>query len=91
MLEYVPRDRLACALSGLRARLNPGGRFLLFITKDNVLMRPLIGRWWRSNLYGAAEVRAALGQAGFTHAVFHAFPSPFRYLDAWGHIVEAGA
>jgi ubiquinone/menaquinone biosynthesis C-methylase UbiE len=27
MLEYVPRDRLVCALSGLRARLNPGGAF----------------------------------------------------------------
>jgi cyclopropane fatty-acyl-phospholipid synthase-like methyltransferase len=91
MLEYIPRERLAEALSALRARLKPDGRFLLFITRNSWLMRPLIGRWWQSNLYGAAEVRAALGQAGFRGIAFHAFPSPYRYLEAWGHIAEAGA
>lgn len=91
MLEYIPRDRLAEALSGLRGRLKPDGRFVLFITRRNWLMQPLIGRWWRSNLYSAAEVRDALGQAGFTRIVCHSFPGPFRYLDAWGHIAEAGA
>jgi ubiquinone/menaquinone biosynthesis C-methylase UbiE len=91
MLEYVPRERLAEALGGLRSRLKPEGRFVLFITKNNWLMQPLIGRWWRSNLYTAAEVRAALGQAGFTDVAFHVFPGPFRYLDIWGHIAEAGA
>lgn len=91
MLEYIPRDRLVEALSALRARLKPDGRFLLFITKDNWLMRPLIGRWWQSNLYGAAEVRAALSQAGFRDIAFHAFPSRYRYLDVWGHIAEAAA
>lgn len=90
MLEYVPRDRIAEALGGLRARLKPDGRFVLFITRRNWLMRHLIGRWWRSNLYSAVEVRAALIQAGFARIAFHAFPGSFRYLDVWGHIVEAG-
>ena len=91
MLEYVPRERLAEALSGLRARLNPGGRFVLVITRRSWLMRPLIGRWWRSNLYTAAEVQDALGQAGFGTVAFHSFPPLFQHLDAWGHIAEAGA
>jgi cyclopropane fatty-acyl-phospholipid synthase-like methyltransferase len=89
MLEYVPRDRLAEALGGLRALLNSGGRFLLFITKRNWLMRPLIGRWWRGHLYSTEEVRDALGQAGFASVTFRTFPPPFRHFDAWGHIAEA--
>lgn len=89
MLEYVPRDRLVEALSGLRARLGPTGRFVLFITKRNWLMRPLIGRWWGSHLYSAEEVRQALSQAGFATIAFHSFPRPFHHLDVWGHIAEA--
>ena len=54
-------------------------------------MRPLIGRWWRSNLYTAAEVQDALVQAGFGTVAFHSFPPLFQHLDAWGHIAEAGA
>jgi hypothetical protein len=53
-------------------------------------MRPLIGRWWRSNLYTADQVRATLGQAGFATIACHSFPSPYRHLDEWGHIAEAG-
>jgi len=91
MLEYLPRERLADALSGLRARLRADGRFVLFITRRNWLMQPLIGAWWRSNLYSASEVRGALRQAGFARITFHTFPAQFRYLDVWGHIAEAGA
>jgi ubiquinone/menaquinone biosynthesis C-methylase UbiE len=57
MLEYVPRDRFADALAGLRGLVRPGGRFALFITKRNWLMRPLIGKWWDSNLYTARRPR----------------------------------
>lgn len=51
MLEYVPRERLAEALAALRGRLADQGRLILFITKRNWLTRPLVGWWWRSNLY----------------------------------------
>ena len=54
-------------------------------------MRFLIGKWWRSNLYTAAEVEDALAQAGFGTVVFRSLPPFFRHLDAWGHIAEAGA
>src|SRR5688572_13736583 len=56
MLEYIPRERLAEALAGLRSKLAEGGHLLLFITRRNWLTRPLVGWWWRSNLYDKAEL-----------------------------------
>jgi len=91
MLEYVPRQQLSAALSGLRALLRPGGRFVLFITRRNWLTRPLIGRWWQGHLYTADELEASLTQAGFAHVAFQRFPPSFRYLGLWGHVVEAAA
>jgi len=90
MLEYVPRQSLAAALRGLRGRLREGGRLLLFISRNNALMRPLIGDWWSANLYTRAEIRVALLEAGFSEPSFDPFPFPYRYLDLWGHAVSAG-
>jgi ubiquinone/menaquinone biosynthesis C-methylase UbiE len=89
MLEYVPRDRFVSALRGLRGLLRADGRFVLFITKRNWLMRPLIGRWWDSHLYSAIELKQAFSQAGFREVQLGAFPALFKYLATWGHIVEA--
>jgi ubiquinone/menaquinone biosynthesis C-methylase UbiE len=89
MLEYVPRERLLDALRGLRARLREGGRFVLFVTKRNLLTRLLVGYWWRSNLYSAAELADAFQQAGFSEITFPGFPLSARYLSIWGHVVEA--
>jgi ubiquinone/menaquinone biosynthesis C-methylase UbiE len=89
MLEYVPRERFTDALAGLRSLLHPGGRFVLFITRRNWLMRPLIGKWWDSNLYTAPELIEALDGAGFKDVTFGAFPIWYKHLASWGHIVEA--
>jgi cyclopropane fatty-acyl-phospholipid synthase-like methyltransferase len=89
MLEYVPRDQFVTALSGLRALLPDDGSLLLFITRDNWLMRPMIGRWWRSNLYTAQQLREAFTLAGFSAVAFRSFPPLYRYLASWGHIIEA--
>lgn len=89
MLEYIPRELLAEALAGLRSRLANGGHLLLFITKRNWLTRPLVGWWWRSNLYDRAELLTAFEQAGFSQAEFRAFPPAASHLATWGHIVEA--
>jgi len=89
MLEYVPRERFADALHGLRERLKDGGRFVLFITRRNPLTRVLIGRWWQSNLYTAPELTQAFRAAGFSRIGFPGFPFAARYLSAWGHVVEA--
>ena len=88
MLEYVPRELLPQALGGLRHLLAKDGRLLLFITKRNWLTRPMIGRWWQSNLYTATEIADALRASGFQGLEFRSFPLPFSYLAAWGHVIE---
>jgi cyclopropane fatty-acyl-phospholipid synthase-like methyltransferase len=88
MLEYVPRERLGSALRGLRSLLNAGGTFVLFMTRRNWLTQPMIGRWWRSNLYTRSELDRALREAGFASVVFGRFPARARYLALWGHVVE---
>ncbi len=89
MLEYLPRTSLVDALSGLRSRLNDIGSLLLFISRRSWLMKPLIGRWWDANLYHTAELEKSLRLAGFSSIEFGAFPTPYRYLSLWGHVVEA--
>lgn len=91
MLEYIPRSSFPTALRGLRRRLRAGGRFLLFITQNNILMRPLIGRAWSANLYSRSELEAALSDASFDSVRFGRFPFPYRHLDVWGHVVTARA
>jgi hypothetical protein len=89
MLEYVPRERLAEALAALRGRLTDQGRLILFITKRNWLTRPLVGWWWRSNLYKRQELSIAFREAGFARAEFRAFPASASHLATWGHVIEA--
>ena len=89
MLEYLPPTHLSTALRGLRSLLKEGGSFVLFITRRNWLTRPLIGRWWRSNLYTKSELERAFLEAGFESFVFRKFPSRFRYLALWGYVIEA--
>lgn len=89
MLEYLPRTSVSTALGGLHSLLNEDGSLLLFITRRNWLTRPLIGRWWNSNLYGAEELEWAFREAGFGRVAFRQFPARFRYLALWGYIVEA--
>jgi SAM-dependent methyltransferase len=89
MLEYLPRDRLVDALAGLRGLLGEGGSLVLFITRRNALMRPLIGRWWDSNVYDARELAESFDAAGFSDVAFDSFPLAFRHLALWGHVVVA--
>ena len=89
MLEYVPREQFIVALSGLHSLLSENGSLLLFITRDNWLMRPLIGRLWQSNLYSALELKKAFAVVGFSAIEFRSFPPPYRYLALWGHFIEA--
>ncbi len=89
MLEYVPRDRFAEALAGLRARLAPAGTLVLFVTRRNPFTRLLIGRWWQSNVYAKDELRAAFRQAGFSRVRFSGFPLAAAHLALWGHVVVA--
>lgn len=89
MMEYLPRDQLSSALNGLRQLLAPNGVLILFISRRNCLTRPLIGRWWKANLYTASELRVAFQSAGFPTMAFRRFPHRFRYLNLWGYVCEA--
>lgn len=89
MMEYLPGNRLVEALGGLRGLLREGGSLLLFITRRNWLMRPLIGRWWQANLYAAGELEDSFRRAGFSAITFRKFPLAFSHLALWGYIVEA--
>ncbi len=89
MLEYVPQDHMVDALAALRGRLGSNGTLILFITRRNWLMRPLIGRWWRANLYAAAELKEQFCAAGYSGVAFGRFPMMFRHLALWGYIIEA--
>ena len=91
MLEYVPRERFADALAGLRSRVTTGGQLVLFVTRRNPMTRLLIGRWWQSNLYTKPELRDAFLAAGFARVRFPGFPLAARYLATWGHVVVADA
>lgn len=71
------------------SRLAKGSRLLVFITRRNRLTKPLIGRWWKSNLYDAGDLERSFREAGFAAIAFHRFPLWFRHLGLWGHIVEA--
>ena len=89
MLEYIPREDFPKALALLRGRLRADGTMLLFITRRNWLMKPLIGRWWRGNLYTESELRAAFTEARFSRMAFLRFAPPYWSFGVWGHIVEA--
>jgi SAM-dependent methyltransferase len=89
MMEYLPRHRLVDALGGLRELLGEDGTLVLFITRQNWLMRRLIGQWWKANLYTARDLDEAFRRAGFSAVAFRTFPLSFRYLALWGYVVEA--
>jgi len=89
MLEYVPREQLADALSNLRQRLGRHGTLIVFITKRNWLTRPLVGSWWQSNLYERDGLQAAFQRAGFGDVEFAGFPAAAAHLSLWGHILVA--
>jgi SAM-dependent methyltransferase len=91
MLEYIRRDQLAEAIMALRQRLQPSGHLLAFVTKRNWLMRPLIGRWWRSVLYDGPELASAFRHAGFSDVSFETFPAAAWHLALWGYIVHGQA
>lgn len=88
MLEYIPKDKLPSVLGSLGARLAPGGRLVVFITRRNPVTALLVERPWGGNRYSRRELAEAFATAGFAETTFHRFPFDFPWLNLWGHIVE---
>ncbi len=89
MLEYVPKPRLAEALAALKQRLSPQGRLLIFITRRNWINRPLIGKWWRANLYTREELLRAFGSVGLGTPIVRRFPTSHFWQNVWAHVLES--
>jgi cyclopropane fatty-acyl-phospholipid synthase-like methyltransferase len=89
MLEYVPLAELPTALGNLHARLKDGGTLILFITRKNLLMKYLIQKWWKANMYTRPQLENLLRGAGFTALRPMRFPFPHTLLNLWGHVIEA--
>ncbi|MGH7056927.1 MAG: hypothetical protein ACREFZ_03455 [Acetobacteraceae bacterium] len=78
MPEYVPKDKLVCALSALRLRLAPTGQMFLMIAKCSFEAKLLIEGLWHANSCTRAELRSACEQAGLGNLRFLRFP--LRYV-----------
>jgi hypothetical protein len=89
MLEYIPRSRFTGALAGLR-RASATTDISCSSSQSATGSRPLIGRWWQSNLYNQEELLEAFRRAGFSDVAFAAFPPAARHLAVWGLYIEAG-
>lgn len=91
MLEYLPKPELSRALSGLRARLAPGGRILVLITKKTPETKVLIEWWWHAERYTKNELLLAFREAGFRDLLFQPFPLRYAWLNRATYAVHARA
>lgn len=89
MLEYLDESEFRSALSNLKNRLNPEGKFFLIITKNNLITKYLIKKLWKANSYRKTEILNILDEVGFKNIKIHRFPLKFWYLNFWGFIFEA--
>lgn len=86
MLEYVPRESLAAALAGLRARLRHDGQLLVVLTRKSFYL----SRWlWQCEGYTRAQISNALRDAGFAAAGFRHYPWPYAWMNVANHVVVA--
>jgi len=88
MLEYQPKSELAGALRNLAGLRAADGVLVVFISRENVLMYPLIRIWWKGNLYTRRELERSCADAGL-RVRFRRFPLLHGFLNLWGYILEA--
>ena len=89
MLEYLPKWELPRVLAGLHARMAPGGRILVLITRKTPETKVLIEWWWHAERYTSKELLRAFKQAGFQYPLFRRFPSRYSWLNRATYAVEA--
>lgn len=89
MLEYLPKQSLARALAGLHARMAPGGRILVMITRKTPETKVLIEWCWHAERYTKSELLQAFVQAGLQDPVFLRFPLRYTWLNRANYVVQA--
>lgn len=90
MLEYLPRHDLPRALAALHARLAPGGRILVVITRKTPETKVFIEWLWHAERYTKDELLRSFVEAGFRDAQFRRFPWPYFWLNRANYVIEAG-
>lgn len=91
MLEYLRKEELSRALSGLRARLAPGGNLLVVITRKTPEAKVLIEWLWHAERYTKKELLLAFEEAGFRDPSFLTFPWPYSWLNRASYVVAASS
>lgn len=89
MLEYLPKQDLPRALQGLHARMAPGGRILVLISRKTPETKVLIEWWWHAERYTKNELLRAFREAGFQDPAFLQFPLRYTWLNRATYAVEA--
>lgn len=89
MLEYLSERDLVRALGLLRARMAPGGRIVVMISRRSWETKLLIDWLWRANRYRRRTLVDALDAAGFRRPRFARFPWRYGWLNRANHVVLA--
>lgn len=89
MLEYLNKQDLPRALASLRARLAPGGRIVVMITRRTIETKIFIEWAWHAERYSTRELCAAFEKAGYRNLNFVRFPFPFVWLNRANHVITA--
>jgi 2-polyprenyl-3-methyl-5-hydroxy-6-metoxy-1,4-benzoquinol methylase len=87
MLEYIGREELVTALGAIRARLAPGGRLFLTVTRTSFLATQWL---WKCDGFTRAELQNVLSAAGYEHIRFRSYPWTYGWLNIASHVIEAG-
>lgn len=89
MLEYLSERDLVRALGLLRARMAPGARMVVMISRRSWETKLLIDWLWQANRYRRRTLVDALDAAGFQRPRFVRFPWRYGWLNRANHVVLA--
>ncbi|UGB37679.1 hypothetical protein [Frateuria soli] len=84
---WQDHDLVLCA--SLRARMAPGARTVVMITRRSWETRLLIDWLWHAHRYGRRTVAGAFVAAGFGTPRFVRFPRRYGWLNRANHVVLA--
>jgi len=89
MLEYLRKQDLARALTGLRELMAPDGRIMVMITRRTPEAKILIEWGWKAQSYSKAELVQRFEAAGLQNLRFLRFPLRYTWLNRANYVVTA--
>jgi len=89
MLEYLRKQDLVDALTGLRELMAPDGRIMVMITRRTPEAKILIEWGWKAQSYSKAELVQRFEAAGLQNLRFLRFPLRYTWLNRANYVVTA--